>query len=116
MTQDYEVFKQNFDTARSNLNVAEQKITTQRPEVLDLLSGKPLHISNCKNVFSKIKAGAGSTIEDGPITVNCECFDEFEGCFNRKCPRYSDNLDYMVASERLVQAENVLKSYGLVRE
>ena len=116
MTQDYEFFKQNFDTARSNLNVAEQKITTQRPDVLDLLSGKGVSVSNCKNVFSKIKAGAGSTIEDGPITVNCECFDEIEGCFNRKCPRYSDNLDYMVASERLVQAENVLKSYGLVRE
>ena len=113
MTQGYEVFEQNVKIACSNLQLAEQKITTQRPDVLDLLSGKPLHISNCKNVFSKIKAGAGSTTEDGPITVNCECFDEIEGCLNRKCLRYSDNLDYMVACDRLLQAKNAL---ALVRE
>ena len=113
MTQDYEFFKQNFDTARSNLNVAEQKITTQRPDVLDLLSGKGVSVSNCKNVFSKIKAGADSTIEDGPITVDCDCFDVEEVCSNRKCPQFPYNFDYMIACDRLLRAENAL---AMVRE
>jgi hypothetical protein len=112
MAKNYEKLEQDVEFARSNLNVFEQKITTQRSDVLDLLSGKPVHVLNCKNVFSKIKAGAGSTIEDGLVTVNCECFDESEGCVNRKCPRYSDVLEYMAAYERLLKAESVLTNCG----
>ena len=108
MEQTYENLKQNVDTARAELDMAEQKITANQ-DTLDLFSDKPVAILNCKNVFSKVKAGA--TIEDGPFTVNCECFNEHEDCANRKCLHYPDNLIYMDACSKLSRVKAAFKDF-----
>lgn len=105
--QDYDGLTEQLNQARSELKVAEQKITANQ-DTLDLFSDKPVVILNCKNVFKKVKAGA--TIEDGPFTVNCECFNENEDCCNRKCEHHPDNLIYMDARSKLFRINDRLKS------
>ena len=108
MAKSYEELKQHVENTRSNLMIAEQKITANQ-DTLDLFSDKPVAILNCKNVFKKVKVGA--TIEDGPFNVNCECFDESEGCCNRKCDHYAYNLAYMSACDELLRAKDALNNF-----
>lgn len=107
MKQTCEILEQDVNNARLELCVAEQKITANQG-TLDLFSDKPVAILNCKNVFSKIKAGA--TIEDGPFNVDCDCIKEHKDCCNRKCSHYPDYLNYVAACDKLVRLKSALNN------
>ena len=109
MIQNKETLEQNVCKAREELNKAEEKIAAHQ-DTLELISDKPVKILNCKNIFNKVKVGAGLT-EDVRFIVNCECFDEHDVCCNRKCNHLSDNLNYISACDKLLVAKKALADF-----
>ena len=109
MMQNEETLEQNVCKAHEELNKTEEKITAHQ-DTLELVPDKPVVILNCKNIFNKVKVGAGLT-EDVQFTVNCECFDEHDVCCNSKCEHFSDNFNYMFACDKLWRAKEALADF-----
>ena len=92
---------------RANKEKAEDKITTKHSQ-LNLNMEKPV-IKSCINLYNSV------IDENGPVFmlyfVYCDLFKPGEVCVNRKCPMFADQMDYVAACEKVMQARAARKQY-----
>ncbi len=85
--------------AKREMLSAREKITSYQHEY-SLNSHEDADVLNCINKFEKVLSNNKAEIcDDGGYVKRCELFCDLP-CADRKCPHFSQNLDYTVAKER----------------
>lgn len=111
---EYRDISKDLRQKKAEMRAARAKITSYNKEYF-LDKSEDFGISACINKFERVYGICmdPNAYEDGEFTKFCPLFGP-ELCADRKCPKYPENMDYIVARERYDMA--VARRRQFIRE
>lgn len=109
--QDRKDLKLAMKDAKKQMKAAREAITTYQD--YDLSQDGDIKILSCINRFGNVvnKNISADKLGESGERVDCEFFDEHEGCKYELCPCQSKQIQYVVALEQFERTDRWLKNY-----